>query len=117
MEEIISDPPLRNTIKRVKILIWIMVTIGFISLLIFSRSEVSRRKNNPVITEGIITEKGHRAKTNNYVAYSFYVGKIKYIGSVPVQFCKGCKDNCCEIGAIVKVRYEKGNPENNDLIH
>ena len=61
-------------------------------------------------------EKGHSGKTYNYVKYRFYVEDIEYWGSVPIKFCNECKDSCCQIGAKVIVRYEKGNPKNNDLV-
>ena len=103
--------------RRLKVIIYVYVTIAFVVLIIYERNKLYNRKNNSDITEGILIEKGHSGKTYNYIKYKFYAQGIEYWGSVSIKFCNECKDNCCEIGTKVKVRYEKGNPENNDLVH
>ena len=102
---------------KLKIYVLSLVAVAFIILAINGREKLFNRRHNSIVTEGKITEKGDRAKTDSYVAYTFSVDGKQYYGSVPIQFCNECKENCCQIGAKVKVRYEKGNPENNDLIH
>lgn len=96
---------------------FILLAIAFIIFIFFERARLHNRETNYSVVEGKITEIGHRAKTDNYVAYTFSVNNIQYFGSVPVKFCNGCNDRCCDIGHKVKVRFEKGNPNNNDLIH
>ncbi|HTL09890.1 MAG TPA: hypothetical protein VL307_16565 [Chitinophagaceae bacterium] len=104
-------------INKLKKIFFISFAFLFLAFIFYARKRLFDRENNSVIAEGTIIEKGHRAKTDSYVAYTFIVDGKKYIGSVPIQFCKVCEKECCAIGAKVKVRYEKTNPNNNDLIH
>jgi hypothetical protein len=62
-------------------------------------------------SEGV--KKGVKGTRNLH--YYFIVDGVKYWGSVPAEICRDC-DDCCEIGDMVQVRYEQGNPENNDLV-
>lgn len=104
-------------INQIKKLFFIFLAILFLAFIFYARKRLFNRERNSVIAEGTITEKGHRAKTDNYLAYTFIVGDKEYFGSVPIKFCSECEKACCAIGAKVKVRYEKTNPNNNDLIH
>jgi hypothetical protein len=103
--------------NRATIVIWVIAAIALLTALVLDAKKKSRRIKQAEVTTGVITEKGKRAKGERYVAYTFSVeGKLFY-GDVSIQFCKECEKSCCDIGAHVKVRYEKGNPDNNDLIH
>ena len=86
-----------------------------ISFLLHGFLKKQKRINNPLyavgISEGI--KKGVRGSL--YLHYYFKVNGIIYSGSVPEGFCGDCSD-CCDIGDMVQVRYEQGNPENNDLV-
>ena len=104
-------------IKKVKLYFFILLAVVFIAFAIHGRRQVYKREHNSLIATGTITEKGHRAKTNYYVAYSFVVNGVEYFGSVPIRYCHECDKACCQIGAKVKVRFEKSNPDNNDLVH
>ena len=54
-------------------------------------------------------------KGNIILKYEFIVNGVKYKGFVPGSFCDKCK-SCCGLGNAVNVRYQLGNPENNDLV-
>lgn len=104
--------------RRTNILIWLIVACLAIGVIISEKIKVSNRIQEPNYTTGVITNKGKRAKGEKYVAYRFVVNSVEYYGTVNIRYCNKCKgDDCCEIGAKVKVRYEKSNPANNDLIN
>ena len=102
--------------RRYNILIWIIVGCIAIGVIISERRKVSNRNQNANYTVGVITNKGKRAKGEKYVAYKFIVDNIEYYGTVNIRYCNECKEDCCQIGAKVKVRYEKSNPSNNYLM-
>jgi hypothetical protein len=108
-----------------KLISWIKDKIGwqngliifvFIVVMLYSLDRKIERKNNAVYVEGISDgiQKGVRGTLNLY--YHFRVDNIKYDGFVPDTFCDKCKNNCCDSGTLVIVRYEYGNPNNNDLV-
>ena len=99
------------------IIIWSLILIALVTAYFLNRISANERAANAVIVQGIITNKGKRAKGEEYVAYKFQVNGKEYFGTVSIVFCNDCKNNCCEIGAPVKVRYKKKDPTNNDLIH
>ena len=99
------------------VIIYFLVFAALIFAIIVKRQEVSKRYSNSEFTNGQIINKGKRAKGEKYVAYKFVVNSKEYSGTVNIDYCKKCKRDCCTIGAIVKVRYEKNNPSNNDLVY
>jgi hypothetical protein len=56
------------------------------------------------------------SKGSQYIGYVFNVEGKVIKSSWPISFCNDCT-NCCNSGDTVNVRYEVGNPENNDLVH
>jgi hypothetical protein len=108
-----------------KLIFWIKDKIGwqngliilvFIVVMLYSLDRKIERKNNAVYVEGISDgiQKGVRGTLNLH--YHFMVDNIKYNGFVPDTFCDKCKNNCCDSGTLVIVRYEYGTPNNNDLV-
>jgi hypothetical protein len=86
-----------------------------ISVLFYGFLRRQKRINNPMyavgISEGI--KKGVRGSL--YLHYYFKIDGVLYTWEVPAEFCKDCSD-CCDVGDMVQVRYEEGNPTNNDLV-
>jgi hypothetical protein len=103
--------------KKLRIVFWLLFVTVIVVVIIYERRKVNRRIINGEIVEGIIIGKSKVAKGQRFVDYQFYVGKLLYKGSRDIEFCNGCDSLCCEIGARVKVRYDKDNPQNNELIH
>lgn len=103
--------------NKVTILIWIFAAIVGLIVFLMERRKIDERVKKAVITTGVITNKDKRAKGEKYVAYTFAVAGKEYYGTTSISFCNECKDDCCQIGHSVKVRYEDGNPSNNELIH
>lgn len=103
--------------KDLKKRVWALVLIGIGILAFYGINKRKELIANAQLTEGIIIEKGKRAKGQAYVAYRFFVDNNEYRNSVSIEFCNECEKKCCEIGAKVKVRYQKDNPTNSDLIH
>lgn len=108
-----------------KIIIWIKDKIGwqngliilvFIIVMLYSLNRKTERKNNAVYIEGISDGIQKGVRGNLDLHYHFMVDNIKYDGFVPDTFCDKCKNNCCDSGTLVIVRYEYGTPNNNDLV-
>lgn len=87
----------------------------FIILIGYSFYEKSQRLNNAVFTKGISLGVKQGARGHYRLYYSFFSNDTQINGSVPDSFCKKC-EKCCEAGDTVIVRYERENPENNDLV-
>ncbi len=71
--------------------------------------------NNPSYALGISEGIKKESKGTLMLHYRFTADGVGYKGSVPESFCRKCND-CCSIGDLVQVRYETGNPDNNDLV-
>jgi hypothetical protein len=91
------------------VIIGIMVLIG--------RQQTNYLEKHPVYTTGVITGRTEQGKGERYILYSFKVDTVEYKGRMTMMFCRECKDDCCEVGKEVKVRYAEGDPTNNDLVH
>ena len=97
--------------------IWIVFNIIVITLYVTQIRKVNDLGNASEFTNGVITGVNKVAKGSKYVHYTFKVAGRKYQGSVSVSYCDKCPAGCCNTGAIVRVRYEHNNPENNDLVY
>ena len=95
---------------------WIVVLVLIVAVAIFERVKVKNRIENADYAIGQVIGIDEDAKGSRYVVYTFFVDKIEYKGSVNTNFCKKCNYKCCVKGGTVKVRYDKRNPQNNDLI-
>lgn len=71
-------------------------------------------KSKPLYVKGVSEGISKSVRGNQILDYHFEVNGRIYKGFVPSSFCKKCF--CCNIGDTVIVRYEDGNPENNDLV-
>lgn len=85
-------------------------------LIIYARGYFRQKsiENNALFTKGESLGIKSRSRGSKYLYYSFQVNGQYYQGSVSSSFCKSCF--CCSVGDTVIVRYEEGNPENNDLV-
>lgn len=108
---------MNNLKPRYTILFFTGLLIVIITVIISERKKISNRNSKAEYASGIITELGKRGKGEEYVAFKFSVNQIEYYGTVNILFCHQCENNCCSIGNKVKVKYEKGNPSNNYLVH
>lgn len=95
---------------------WTIITLCILILVLsYSYFRKQKRINNALyvigISEGI--KKGVRGSL--YLHYYFIVDGKVYTGEMPENFCRKCND-CCAVGDMVQVRYETGNPDNNDLV-
>jgi|SRR5580700_6271612 hypothetical protein len=110
---------------KAKLILWIKREIGWqngIVLLLFfiilTYSFIRRldRINNANYIEGISDGLHKGVKGSIHLYYHFAANKIEYKGDVPSTFCEKCFNNCCDSGKTVIVRYEKDDPNNNDLV-
>lgn len=95
---------------------WIIFIIVVIILYVTQIQKVNDLKSASEFTNGTITGINKVAKGTRYVHYTFTVDRRKYEGSVSVSYCDKCSTGCCNTGTVVRVRYERNNPENNDLV-
>lgn len=79
---------------------------------IFQRESL---KGSAVYTKGIVEGTSFGSKGSKYLEYGFKANSENFKGTMPIAFCKKCI-NCCNVGDTVIVRYQKDNPENNDLV-
>lgn len=86
-----------------------------IIVLVYSYFTKQDRIKNASYTHGISEGLKKGVRGNIHLYYDFTINDKQYKGDVPNDFCGKCLD-CCEIGDTVIVRYEKDNPENNDLV-
>lgn len=86
-----------------------------ISFLIYGYFRKQSRASNALYVVGISKGIKKEVRGSAYLRYSFTVRNEQFEGEVPEDFCKQCP-LCCEVGDTVIVRYQSGNPQNNDLI-
>lgn len=103
--------------KPVAITIWLVFIAIVATVYVVKIKDRQRRISNSEYTDGIITGFSKVAKGEQYIDYKYSVNGKVYKGDVSVSFCKECKTKCCQTGSKVKVRYERNNPENSDLVH
>lgn len=97
-------------------IIWIIVTVAILIVTIYVRLRVSSRKKNAEFAIGEVLGIREGAKGSLYVFYRFVVEGTEYNGRVNTSFCEKCNNQCCIKGSKVRVRYDKKDPSNNDLI-
>jgi len=88
----------------------------FIVLFSFGFLKKCNREKNAVYTKGVSLGIIDGVKGSRLLKYFFTVDGTEIKGSVPSSFCSECNNKCCEAGDTVIVRFEKGNPQNNDLV-
>lgn len=93
----------------------IIIIILFIVFAIQGIMQKSALQQNAKYTKGVITGISTGSKGSKYLDYTFNDNLKSFTGSVPIAFCKKCK-NCCNIGDTIIVIYQRDNPENNDLV-
>lgn len=96
--------------------IWIAVIILIIIVAIYERLRISSRIKNAEFIIGEVVGIEEDAKGSRYVVYRFFIENTEYKGSVNIGFCKKCNNRCCLKGSKVKVRYNKNDPFNSDLV-
>ncbi len=87
----------------------------FIGLYTYSLIKKKDRIEEAAYVSGTSLGVSKGVRGSLYLYYSFKVNNQTYSGNVTDDFCKTCSA-CCEAGYSVIVRYEKDNPENNDLV-
>lgn len=90
-----------------------LLIIIIVLLYTFIRNQV--KNNNSCYVKGVSNGISEGVKGNIRLYYKFYIDGEEYTGAMPANFCDKC-DDCCKVGNIVIVRFEKNNPTNNDLI-
>jgi len=96
---------------------WSGLTIIALFIIIYTYAIVKKsiRLKNPTYVKGTSLGISKGVRGSLYLYYSFQVNNQSYKGNVTNDFCKTCSA-CCDSGNAVIVRYQKGNPENNDLV-
>ena len=97
---------------------WDSLTIIILFIIVFSFAFIKRcnLKKRAVYTKGISRGISVGVHGNHSLDYTFDVGGDELKGFVPSSFCDKCNGKCCVSGDTVIVRYEDGNPGNNDLV-
>jgi hypothetical protein len=94
----------------------IIVIFLFIAVYAYMMIKVKHRKENADYVKGISLGIDKGVHGSLYLNYSFKANdSLLYKGNMPDSFCDSCK-KCCIKGDTVIVRYENGNPTNNDLV-
>jgi len=93
----------------------IIAIILFILIYAYMSIKVHNRTSNSAYVNGISLGVQKGVKGSYYLHYSFNVDNNSYEGNVTTDFCKVCP-KCAIVGDTVIVRYENGNPQNNDLV-
>ena len=96
---------------------WTGLTIIALFVIIYTYAIItkSKRLDNPAYIQGTSLGISEGVHGHLYLYYSFQVDNQIYEGNVTNDFCKKCSA-CCDSGNVVIVRYQKGNPDNNDLV-
>ena len=84
-------------------------------ILLYSAIQRYNLHRKSVFVLGVSQGLQNGVKGNIRLQYLFKVNSEQFEGEVPESFCQECK-KCCEIGDTVIVRYQSGNPKNNDLV-
>lgn len=92
----------------------IVLVIIFLMIYLRGYFKQKRLEDNALFTKGESLGIKSRSRGSKYLYYSFQIDGQYYQGSVSSNFCNRC--SCCNIGDTVIVRYEEGDPENNDLV-
>ena len=87
----------------------------FVIIFSFALIKKCNRENHPVYTKGLSLGVHKGVRGNHHLTYKFMVDGKEIEGFVPSSFCDKCA-KCCINGDTVIVRYENGNPKNNDLV-
>ena len=95
-------------------LVWIVVTFIILIVINYERLKVNTRIENAAYVNGEVISLEESAKGTWFLNYRFIVNNQEYTGFVSSSFCDKCK--CCKRGSIVRVRYDKYNSSNNDLV-
>jgi hypothetical protein len=93
----------------------LIIILGAIAIYSYSIIKKKKRESNSEFIKGVSLGINKGAKGSRYLYYSFKVDNESYKGNVTTDFCKQC-NNCCVPGDTVIVRYESGDPQNNDLV-
>ena len=92
----------------------IIISVAVLAYVLIRKERLSK---NPLYTKGVVIGFKEEARGSIYLHYSFISNQKFYEGSVTTKFCDECNRTCCNPGDTVIVKYEKGNPKNNSLVH
>lgn len=112
--EMLKDFLMKQIINKVG---WIglILIILFISIYSYALLKKKKRISNALYTTGLSLGIQEGVHGSFYLYYTFQIDNQKFSGNVPDDFCQKCLD-CCNSGATVIVRYQRDNPDNNDLV-
>ena len=96
--------------------VWIAITLLIVVVFFYERIKINNRIKNAEFTIGEIIKIDESVKGSRYVIYRFLANGHEHEGSVNIGFCQKCKNQCCQSGKKVKVRYDKNDPLNSDLV-
>lgn len=92
-----------------------VIIIVFLVILSYALMKKCNRERHPLFILGISKGISKGVKGNLTLDYTFSADGQEVKGFVPSSFCDKCS-KCCIAGDTVIVRYEDGNPQNNDLV-
>ena len=87
----------------------------FVIVLAYIATRTIKKDVNSEYVRGVSLGVRNGSKGQIFLEYTFRIKDSTYRGNVTDSFCDECKD-CCVKGSVVIVRYEDGNPQNNNLV-
>ena len=93
----------------------IILILFFICVYAYSFIRKSNKTQDAAYTKGTSLGVNKGVRGSLYLYYSFRVNNQLFKGNVTNDFCKKC-NACCDSGNSVIVRYQRDNPNNNDLV-
>lgn len=93
----------------------LIIITSFILIYTYGLFRKGNRTKDPLYTKGISLGVQIGVSAHYYLYYKFSVNNQLYNGSVTNDFCQKCP-KCCNVGDTVIVRFQRDNPENNDLV-
>ena len=92
-----------------------ILIITFVGIYIYGTIRHNTLTENAAYIQGTSLGIDKSVRGSLYLYYSFNVDNAQYKGHVTTDFCKIC-NNCCVKGDTVIVKFQRGDPENNDLV-
>ena len=91
-----------------------IMVIAFICIFIWGKIRHNTLTDKPAFVYGLSLGISKSVRGSMYLYYEFKINETQYKGHVATTFCKQC--DCCKAGDKVIVRYQRDNPDNNDLV-
>jgi hypothetical protein len=103
-------------VKLYSVIGWqgVLCILIFVCVFIWAKVQHNAIDKSPLYTKGVSLGLKKGARGSMYLHYTFLTSSGYYENHVDDNFCGQC--HCCNTGYTVIVKYEKGNPDNSDLI-